>query len=150
MPENALKIKRLTETAVVPTRGSADAAGWDLYADLNTDLSLEIAPASSYVVPTGIAMEIPKGCFGALYARSGLATKQGLRPANCVGVIDSDYRGEIKVVLHNDSTVVQHIKDHDRIAQIVIQPYIEINEMTVVNDLDETGRGAGGFGSTGA
>ena len=145
-----MKIKCLTKTATVPTRGSVDAAGWDLYADLNTDRTLEIAPASTYVVPTGIAMEIPKGCFGAIYARSGLATKQGLRPANCVGVIDSDYRGEIKVALHNDSTIIQPVKDHDRIAQVVIQPYVEFDEMTVVEDLGETERGAGGFGSTGA
>lgn len=138
-----VKIKKLNTNAKVPTRGSEEAAGYDLYS--NSDV--EIRPEGTIKVNTGIAMEIPKGYFGAIYARSGLATKEGLRPANCVGVIDSDYRGEIIVALHNDSNIVRVVEKGERIAQIVIMPYLSV-EFEEVDNLDETKRGNGGFGST--
>lgn len=142
---------KLTETATLPTRGSDYAAGWDLYADL-ADIGLEqvtIAPGQVVKISTGVAVALPAYCFGGLYARSGLASKKGLRPANCVGVIDEDYRGCILVAIRNDSNEVQVIQHGERIAQLIVQPYIPIvfNE---VNELPETIRGAGGFGSTGA
>lgn len=142
-----IEIKRLTDTAKLPTRGSEYAAGYDLYADPSCG-SYTISEGCSYTVSTGIAMAIPEGYFGAIYARSGIATKQGLRPANCVGVIDSDYRGEIKVCLHNDSSCYQELPAGTRVAQIVIQPCLDI-EFDEVSSLDDTARGEGGFGSTG-
>ena len=141
-----LKIMKITGTAKVPTRGSADAAGYDLYADNEEPITIE--PGEIKPITTGIAMEIPKGYFGAVYARSGLATKQGLRPPNCVGVIDSDYRGNIGVGLINDTDIPQIIQPHERVAQIVIQPCLDV-EFELVNELSETERGTGGFGSTG-
>lgn len=143
MMQMKVKIKKLNTNAEVPTRGSKEAAGYDLYS--NSDV--EIRPEGTIKVNTGIAMEIPKGYFGAIYARSGLATKEGLRPANCVGVIDSDYRGEIIVAIHNDSNIVRVVEKGERIAQIVIMPYLSI-EFEEVDNLDETKRGNGGFGST--
>lgn len=143
MMQMKVKIKKLNTNAKVPTRGSEEAAGYDLYS--NSDV--EIRPEGTIKVNTGIAMEIPKGYFGAIYARSGLATKEGLRPANCVGVIDSDYRGEIIVALHNDSNIVRVVEKGERIAQIVIMPYLSV-EFEEVGNLDETKRGNGGFGST--
>jgi dUTP pyrophosphatase len=142
-----IKIKRLTQTAKVPTRGSAAAAGVDLYADSDKDVI--VRPGETVMIGTGIAMEIPDGYFAGLFARSGLASKQGLRPANCVGVIDSDYRGEIMIAVHNDSAIAQTIKGGERIAQCVIMPYLPVN-MTMTDTLSNTERGAGGFGSTGA
>jgi len=141
-----LKIMKITGTAKVPTRGSADAAGYDLYADNEKPITIE--PGEIKPITTGIAMEIPKGYFGAVYARSGLATKQGLRPPNCVGVIDSDYRGNIGVGLINDTDIPQIIQPHERVAQIVIQPCLDV-EFELVDELSETERGTGGFGSTG-
>ena len=141
-----MKIKLLTNTATIPTRGSEYSAGYDLYADIPSELL--IFENENVLIGTGIAVEIPKGYFGALFARSGLATKQGLRPANCVGVIDSDYRGEVKVALFNDSTNSKTIKPHERIAQLVILPYANV-ELEVVDELTDTVRGDGGFGSTG-
>jgi len=141
-----LKIMKITGTAKVPTRGSADAAGYDLYADNEEPITIE--PGEIKPITTGIAMEIPKGYFGAVYARSGLATKQGLRPPNCVGVIDSDYRGNIGVGLINDTDIPQIIQPHERVAQIVIQPCLDV-EFELVDELSETERGTGGFGSTG-
>lgn len=143
MMQMKVKIKKLNTNAKVPTRGSEEAAGYDLYS--NSDV--EIRPEGTIKVNTGIAMEIPKGYFGAIYARSGLATKEGLRPANCVGVIDSDYRGEIIVALHNDSNIIRVVEKGERIAQIVIMPYLSV-EFEEVDNLDETKRGNGGFGST--
>ncbi len=140
-----MQIKKLITNAIVPTKGSKEAAGNDLYAD--TDYV--IPPGTTKMIHTGIAIAVPKGYFGAIYARSGLAVKQGLRPANAVGVIDSDYRGEVIVALHNDSKEDQHISPGTRIAQLIIQPYQDI-EFTVVNELDDTDRGDGGFGSTGS
>ena len=140
-----INIKKLNKRAVTPTRGSEYAAGYDLYA-LNGDI---IAPGVTSKISTGIAIEIPEGFFGAIFARSGLATKQGLRPANCVGVIDSDYRGEVIVALHNDSQDDGEVCAGDRIAQLVIMPYQTV-EFIEVDELSDTQRGEGGFGSTGA
>lgn len=142
-----MKIKKLNAQAIIPTRGSEEAAGWDLYACLDKDEEL-IMPKASAMIGTGIAVAIPNGYFGGLYARSGLACKQGLRPANCVGVIDSDYRGEIKVCLQNDSDNWQKVLNGERIAQLIIQPYENVS-MEEVDELDDTERGEGGFGHTG-
>ena len=139
-----IKIKKLDQKAVIPTRGSDAAAGVDLHAPK----ALVIHPNSNGVVSTGLAVEIPDGYFGAIFARSGMATRKGLRPANCVGVIDSDYRGEIKVVLHNDSDIIRPVQEGDRVAQLVILPYEPI-EFDEVDELNDTDRGIGGFGSTG-
>lgn len=141
-----MRIKLLTNTAKVPTRGSEYAAGYDLYADIPSEIW--IFENEREMIGTGIAVEIPEGYFGALFARSGLATKKGLRPANCVGVIDSDYRGEIKVALFNDSSTPRSIAPQERIAQLVILPYAKV-DLEVVDDLTDTTRGEGGFGSTG-
>ena len=142
-----MKIKRLKENAIVPTAGSEYAAGYDLYACLGTT-SIEIPPHSTAMIDIGWAMEIPEGTFGAIFARSGLASKQGLRPANCVGVIDADYRGPVKVALHNDTNEMQVVVENERIAQLVILPYL-VTDFHEVDELDETNRGTGGFGSTG-
>ena len=142
-----MRIKRLLEDAIVPTRGSDYAAGYDLYACLSSS-SISIQPHTTLMVDTGWAMEIPEFTFGAIFARSGLAAKQGLRPANCVGVIDSDYRGPVKVALHNDSNEPQMINNGDRIAQLIIIPFYSI-DFEEVEDLNDTSRGEGGFGSTG-
>ena len=141
-----INIKRLTETAIIPTRGSEYAAGYDLYADVQE--AVVIKPHETVKVGTGLAVEIPEGYFGAIFARSGLATKQGLRPANCVGVCDSDYRGEYIVALHNDTDVEQVIQPKERIAQLVVMPFLAV-EFNEVEELGETVRGEGGFGSTG-
>lgn len=144
-----VNIKLLNDTATVPTFGSVDAAGCDLYANLTAEGgSVTIAPGTTYLVKTGIAMEIPKNYAGFIYARSGLASKRGLRPANCVGVVDSDYRGEIMVALYNDSQVEQVVNHGERVAQMVIAPYLR-PEFVVMNELEDTERGAGGFGHTG-
>ncbi len=142
-----VNIKKLKSNAVIPTYGSEAAAGADLYACIDTPLTINAG--DTYLVPTGLAMEIPAGCAGLIYARSGLASKKGLAPANKVGVIDSDYRGEVMVALHNHSKEAATIQPQERIAQLVITPYIAAVFNTVEN-LDETSRGAGGFGSTGS
>lgn len=146
-----IKIKKEHENAIIPTRGSDGSAGWDLYAlpCHNAKKSIQILPHQTLLITTGISVAIPNGYFGGLYPRSGLSSKRGLRPANCVGVIDSDYRGAIMVALHNDTDKVQSIMPGDRIAQLIIQPY-ECIEFCEVADLDETDRGDGGFGHTGA
>lgn len=143
---DAIRVKKLKANAILPTYGSAGAAGADLYACL--DETIVIRPGASCFVPTGLAMEIPQGYAGLIYARSGLACKRGLAPANKVGVIDSDYRGEFIVVLYNHGTVPQEIAHGERIAQLVITPvltpaYEETAELT------DTNRSGGGFGSTG-
>lgn len=143
-----IPVKKLRDNAILPVRGSEQAAGYDLYACLADPDSVTLWPNQNYKIPTGISVAIPEGCFGAVFARSGLASKQGLRPANCVGVIDSDYRGEIIVALHNDSETDRIIANGDRIAQLVIMPYLRA-EYIETSELDETKRGAGGFGSTG-
>ena len=142
----SMNIKKLNDKATVPTYGSAYAAGADLYACEEGDIT--IAPAETRLIHTGIAMEIPEGLVGLIYARSGLASKRGLAPANKVGVIDSDYRGEIMVALHNHSDKAQTISSGERIAQIVFAPYMAA-KFTVVDELSDTVRGVGGFGSTG-
>ncbi len=142
-----VKLKKLNENAKIPTYGSDFSAGADLYACIDSDLT--IAPHTTVIVRTGLAMELPEGLVALVYARSGLASKRGLAPANKVGVIDSDYRGEIMVALHNHSSEPQAISQGERIAQMVVTPYIKCNfEQT--NELNSTERGEGGFGSTGS
>ena len=141
-----IPVKRLKQNAILPTYGSAEAAGADLYACL--DNPVEIQPGETVFVPTGLAMEIPKGYAGFIYARSGLACKRGLAPANKVGVIDSDYRGEFIVVLHNHGPAAQEIAHGERIAQLVIAPVLT-PDFTEVEELSDTTRATGGFGSTG-
>lgn len=142
-----IRLKKLSPEARVPTLGSSSAAGCDLYACLNKK-EIRIAPGATQKINTGISVEIPDGYFGAIYARSGLATKKGLRPANCVGVIDSDYRGELIVALHNDTLYSQTVENGERVAQLVVTPYLSV-EFEEVDELNETSRGEGGFGSTG-
>ena len=146
MKTTKIKVKKLNDLAIIPTRGSEYSAGMDLHAAISE--SIYISPHETIKIPTGLAMELPKGTFGAIFARSGLATKQGIRPANCVGVCDSDYRGEYIVALHNDSNISCTINPGERIAQLVVLPYIPI-EFKEVDKLSDTERGLGGFGSTG-
>lgn len=141
-----IKIKKINKEAKLPTHGSEYSAGYDLYACIPTETIVK--PFSTLEVGTGLAMALPEGTFGAIYARSGLATREHLRPANCVGIIDSDYRGEIKIVIHNDSEEIQKITPGERVAQLVLQKYIPMS-FQEVDELDETTRGEGGFGSTG-
>lgn len=150
-----VEVKKLYDSAVLPTRGSEYAAGLDLYAcgyegnmTDGTDWSVFVNPGDKIKINTGIAIAIPDGYFGGVYARSGLACKNGLAPANKVGVIDADYRGELIVCLYNQSSVPQKIAKDDRVAQLIIQPYLPVN-LKLVDELDETVRGDGGFGSTG-
>lgn len=139
-------VKKLKENAILPTYGSAQAAGADLYACLAADLT--IAPGETAFVPTGLAMELPLGYVGLIYARSGLACKRDLAPANKVGVIDSDYRGEFNVALHNHGKNPQTISHGERVAQLVITPVLNVSFMEA-EELSDTQRAAGGFGSTG-
>ena len=142
----SIRVKILREGAVLPTYGSAEAAGADLYACVEQPVT--IAPGTTAFIPTGIALEVPVGCAGLVYARSGLACKRGLAPANKVGVVDSDYRGEIMVALHNHSGEAQTIQNGERIAQFVITPVLT-PVYEVCDELSDTVRGTGGFGSTG-
>ena len=141
-----VKIKKLNPNAHFPTKGSDKAAGYDLYACIEE--AIEIQPQKMAKIGTGIAITPPEGYFGAIFARSGLATKRGLRPTNCVGICDEDYTGEYIVGLYNDSNLVQTIEPEERIAQLVFLPYISVN-MIEVDELEKTERGDGGFGSTG-
>ena len=141
-----INIKKLNEKATLPTYGSEFAAGCDLYACIDTETT--ILPGETALIKTGLAIELPIGYASFIYARSGLASKKGLAPANKVGVIDCDYRGEIMVALHNHSTIPQSILPNERIAQMVIAPYITA-EFNQVDELSSTQRGEGGFGSTG-
>lgn len=141
-----IRVKKLKETATMPTYGSAEAAGADLYACLSEPVTIN--PGESVFVPTGLAMELPRGYAGLIYARSGLACKRGLAPANKVGVVDSDYRGEFMIVLHNHGAVPQTIEHGERIAQLVITPVFTPG-FQEVEDLTATERAGGGFGSTG-
>lgn len=142
-----IKVKKLNGAAAVPAYGSLFAAGADLYAC--TGGETVVNPGETVVIPTGIAMELPVGYAGFIYARSGLASKKGLAPANKVGVVDCDYRGEIKVALHNHSALPQTVSAGERIAQLVIAPYVTA-EFELSDELSDTARGAGGFGSTGS
>lgn len=141
-----IEFKRLNDLATVPTMGSEWAAGADLYAA--TDYDIEIRPGQLVKIDTGLSIAIPRGNFGAIFARSGLATKQGLRPANCVGVIDADYRGPVVVALYNDSDEVQIIPAKSRIAQLVVMHHEDL-DFIEREELPKTQRGEGGFGSTG-
>ncbi len=141
-----VKIKKLSPEAVVPTYGSEFSAGADLYACEKENV--EIAPGETRLIHTGLSFEIPEGFGGFIYARSGLATKRGLAPANKVGVIDADYRGEVMVSLHNHSGATQTVSPGERVAQLVIAPFLKA-EFTVADELSDTVRGEGGFGSTG-
>ncbi len=141
-----VKIKKLNPNAHFPTKGSDKAAGYDLYACI--EKAIEIQPQKTAKIGTGIAITPPEGYFGAIFARSGLSTKRGLRPANCVGACDEDYTGEYIVVLYNDSNIIQTVEPGERIAQLIFLPYISVN-MIEVDELEETERGDGGFGSTG-
>ena len=140
-----IKFQKLNPHAIIPTRGSEEAAGYDLYACM--DSFLTILPHSTAKIGTGLAFELPQNTFAAIFARSGLAAKSGLRPANCVGVCDSDYRGEYVIALHNDKDEVVTVRPGDRIAQMVLLPYIPM--VFEEGKLTDTDRGAGGFGSTG-
>lgn len=144
-----VKFVKLNPNAHIPTKGSKMAAGYDLYACIPKEKMVCIYPHSTVKIGTGLAIQPPEGHFGAIFARSGLATKQGLRPANCVGVADYDYTGEYMVALYNDTNNEAQIVHHgDRIAQLVFLPYTD-DEFVEVKSLDETERGDGGFGSTG-
>lgn len=143
-----IKIKKLHPGAVIPTRGSDDAAGYDLYACMDHNGVIVIKPHSTLKINTGLSMAIPKGYFGGIFARSGTATKKGLRPANCVGVVDSDYRGEVIVALHNDTDKDKTFVNGDRIAQLIIMEHFPV-DFEETDELGNTDRGAGGFGSTG-
>ena len=142
-----INLRKLNSLAKLPMRGSNEAAGYDLYAA--TSYIIEIQPHTTVKIGTGIEMEIPEGYYGAIYARSGLAAKEGLRPANCVGVIDADYRGEIIVAIHNDVDTVRFINPGERIAQLVVAPFLPVT-FNEVDKLNTTSRGDGGFGSTGS
>ena len=141
-----IKIKRLNDNAKIPHRGSEGAAGYDLYACINEPYIID--PHTTKKVETGLSIEIPHGYFGAIFARSGLATKEGIRPANCTGVCDEDYRGEYVVALHNDTDEERIIEPNERIAQLVILPYLPV-EFKEVDELSDADRGSNGFGSTG-
>ncbi|WP_455951579.1 dUTP diphosphatase [Eubacterium sp.] len=141
-----MNIKKLNPNAIIPTYGSECAAGADLYACIESPVTIE--PGQTVFISTGLAMEIPDGYAGFVYARSGLSCKRGLAPANKVGVVDADYRGEITVALHNHSDEPKTIEVNERIAQIVIAPFVHV-AFDEVDELSDTVRGAGGFGSTG-
>lgn len=141
-----LKVKKLREEACLPTYGSEFSAGADLYACLSEEAV--IAPGETVMIPTGLAMEIPEGYGGFIYARSGLSVKKGLAPANKVGVIDADYRGEIMVALYNQSREERIVSHGERVAQLVIAPFLKVT-FEESDTLEDTVRGAGGFGSTG-
>lgn len=143
---SAIPVKKLSPMAILPTYGSAGAAAADLYACLETSVTID--PGQTVFIPTGLSMEIPTGCAGLIYARSSMGAKRGLAPANKVGVIDSDYRGEIKVVLFNHSSVAQTVEPGERIAQMIITPVLT-PAYEEVEALSDTDRGTGGFGSTG-
>ena len=141
-----IEIKKLKESAKIPTRGSKYAAGYDLYACI--EKSVQIMPHTTEKIGTGLSIAVPNGYFGAIFARSGLAAKEGIRPANCVGVADSDYRGEYIVALHNDTDTPRIIEPQERIAQLVVMPFLEA-DFKEVTELSKTERADGGFGSTG-
>lgn len=141
-----IQIKRMSDTAKLPFRGSEEAAGYDLFADVTEPV--ELLPHETKMISTGVAVAIPAGYFGGVYARSGLSAKEGLRPANCTGVVDSDYRGTIMVALHNDGESARQVQPLQKIAQLVVMPYLPIT-FAEVKELPDTARGAGGFGSTG-
>lgn len=141
-----INVKKIRDNAVIPTRGSEYAAGYDLYAAI--DETVVIGPHETQKIGTGLSFELPENTFGMIVARSGLATKEGLRPANCSGICDSDYRGEYIIALHNDSDEIRYVEPNERIAQLILMSYIPMT-FSLVNELTITERGEGGFGSTG-
>lgn len=141
-----VRFKKLDESAIIPTRQSDYAAGYDLYACISG--AIVIQPGETVKIPTGLAFELPENTFAGIFARSGLATKEGLRPANCVGVCDADYRGDYTVALHNDSNEPRTVTQGERIAQMILLPFIPM-ELEEAEELSDTQRGDGGFGSTG-
>ena len=143
---NFVNVKKLNEKAQLPTQGSEWSAGWDLYACIDEPVCIH--PSCTVKIGTGLAFELPKYTFGGIFPRSGLATKRGLRPANTPGVCDSDSRGEYIVALHNDSESIQWVEPGERIAQLIVLPYVPV-QFSLVDTLSDTERGAGGFGSTG-
>ena len=143
---STIRVKKLRENATLPTYGSQWAAGADLYACLEAPVTIE--PHQTVMVPTGLALEVPVGCAGLIYARSSMGAKRGLAPANKVGVIDSDYRGEVMVALHNHGTAAQTVEPGERVAQLLITPVLT-PAYEEASELSDTVRGVGGFGSTG-
>ena len=141
-----IKVKRVSQSAVLPTRGSDAAAGYDLYADIPEELT--VAPHTTVMVDTGLQCELPGGYFAGIFARSGIAAREGLRPANCVGICDSDYRGNYIIALHNDSDLPRTVTVHEKIAQMIVMPYLPL-EFEEADKLSDTDRGGDGFGSTG-
>lgn len=141
-----INVKKLRDNAVIPTRGSEYAAGYDLYAAI--DETVVIGPHETQKIGTGLSFELPDNTFGMIVARSGLATKEGLRPANCSGICDSDYRGEYIIALHNDSDEIRYVEPNERIAQLILMSYVPMT-FSLVDELTITERGEGGFGSTG-
>ena len=141
-----MNFKKLNPKAVTPTHGSDEAAGWDIYACIDEPVTIHVG--ETVKIPSGLAFEVPNGYAGFMFARSGLATKEGLAPANKVGVCDSDYRGDYTVALHNQSGTDRVIEPQERIAQVVFMPYLKA-ELNEVNELSDTKRGDRGFGSTG-
>lgn len=141
-----INVKKLRDNAVIPTRGSEYAAGYDLYAAI--DETVVIGPHETQKIGTGLSFELPENTFGMIVARSGLATKEGLRLANCSGICDSDYRGEYIIALHNDSDEIRYVEPNERIAQLILMSYVPMT-FSLVNELTITERGEGGFGSTG-
>ena len=142
-----MNIKKLHDDSIIPTKGTEESAGYDLYAYLDED-KLAINPGETKMINIGISIEIPKGYFAGIFARSGIASKRNLRPANCTGVIDSDYRGEVKVPIYNDSSEVQYIENKERVAQMIILPYLDVT-FNIKENLSESNRSNDGFGSTG-
>ena len=141
-----IKVQKVNPSACLPTRGSREAAGYDLYACIEE--AVEIPPHETRTIDTGLRFELPSGYFAGIFARSGIASREGLRPANCVGICDADYRGNYMVALHNDSDCVRTVTPREKIAQMVVMPFLEL-EFDVQEELTETERGEGGFGSTG-
>ena len=146
MQQMLVRVKRVSEYAKLPTRGSEKAAGYDLYAALSEPVKIQ--PHGTVKIDTGLQFELPDGYFAAIFARSGIAAREGLRPANCTGVCDSDYRGNYIVAMHNDSEEVRVIEPGERIAQMIVMPYLAV-EFEEARELTQTARGDGGFGSTG-
>lgn len=142
-----MNIKKLHEDSIIPTKGTNESAGYDLYAYLDED-KISLNPGETKMINIGISLEIPKGYFAGIFARSGIASKRNLRPANCTGVIDSDYRGELRVPIYNDSDKVQYIENKERVAQMIILPYLDV-EFNIKDELSESNRSDEGFGSTG-
>lgn len=144
--ENCIKVKKISETAIIPKKATDGSAGFDLYA--NIDKEVKIHPHETVMLSTGIVFEIPKGYFGAIYPRSGISSKRGIRIANCVGVIDSDYRGIVGLPMHNDTDFLGYVKPYERVAQIIFQKYEKV-KLIESEKLSDTERGTGGFGSSG-